>query len=995
MHSRVGLSTEYLSDRWFELIAACVDEAAHAKLEAWLYDEDRWPSGPAGGLLTKDPRWQMKRLRLIVSDQYNASEFEPCESHAFLVALTDEQRLNHYRKIDDPLENPPAKGEKYLIFIVEAMEPMSWFNGGTYLDTLSQEAVAQFIKITHEKYKEAVGHHFGKTIPGIFTDEPMHGSVLRNIWNFGVSLPWTQRLPGVFEKMFGYDIMDHLPELVYDRADRSYSQPRYHYHRCKTRMFVDAFSKQIADWCLRNQLLMTGHVLEEEPISANASVVGSCMQFYEYMQAPGIDNLTQFRDHYVTVKQCVSVARQMGRKWILSELYGCTGWETTFETYKYIGDWQAALGITLRCPHLSHYTLAGEAKRDYPASIHFHSPWWKEYSAIEDYFARLNVLLTCGEPVCDLAVIHPVESVTFFLNNETFSDVAIAGTETAQKAEAIDRSTDELSHYLIGRHMDFDFIDEQILENIQGDIEKCKKGTRLRVGKMRYAAVIVPKMATIRMHTLNVLRMFAQAGGAVFFIEGLPPAIEGRQADVKAILGEARIVALHDNSCFDALKNNVTWLDIKNEQGDQDTEIIYQLRRDEMGYTLFLVNTNRVLSKMNVSIKFQADKDIQQVQLWDAFTGDRCELLTDISGTKVHLNIDIPSTGSVLLKLVFRTETCLPCLPRHKKVTSHQLEIDPSATILSDLNVFVLDKPDVVAKTDDGRIIEAKAMEIVQLDEWLRSALKLSQRSNMMTQPWANQNEPLGRTAQTAMTYTLQLDSELDEDVWLAIEQPERWTVAINHKKIDLVDSDQWWVDPAIRKIKVNRFNFQKGHNTILLEGQFDRLANIEILYILGSFGVKQSDGQFVVTSMPHRIGLGAWTTAGLPFYAGDVTYISHLEYVPEDNCRRCISFPKYVATAVEVAVNDTKMPLVFYGNHCIDVTEALKPGTNRLQIRLLGSLRNAFGPLHLAMDVPDFVGPESYRKSHSNWQDGYKLLNYGIFDPPVVHHVQCLQSAL
>ncbi|NQT91763.1 MAG: hypothetical protein HQ559_03305, partial [Lentisphaerae bacterium] len=55
MHSRVGLATPYLSDEWFECVRACVDEAKGLGMEAWLYDEDRWPSGAAGGLVTQNP----------------------------------------------------------------------------------------------------------------------------------------------------------------------------------------------------------------------------------------------------------------------------------------------------------------------------------------------------------------------------------------------------------------------------------------------------------------------------------------------------------------------------------------------------------------------------------------------------------------------------------------------------------------------------------------------------------------------------------------------------------------------------------------------------------------------------------------------------------------------------------------------------------------------------------------------------------------------------
>ena len=29
---------------------------------AWLYDEDRWPSGAAGGYVTKTPRYRQRRM---------------------------------------------------------------------------------------------------------------------------------------------------------------------------------------------------------------------------------------------------------------------------------------------------------------------------------------------------------------------------------------------------------------------------------------------------------------------------------------------------------------------------------------------------------------------------------------------------------------------------------------------------------------------------------------------------------------------------------------------------------------------------------------------------------------------------------------------------------------------------------------------------------------------------------------------------------------------
>ncbi|MCK4276744.1 MAG: hypothetical protein KAX78_09530, partial [Phycisphaerae bacterium] len=66
MHSRVGLDTAYLSDEWFQCVSACIDEAEKLDMQAWLYDEDRWPSGAAGGLVTKDVCYRQRRLQVKI-----------------------------------------------------------------------------------------------------------------------------------------------------------------------------------------------------------------------------------------------------------------------------------------------------------------------------------------------------------------------------------------------------------------------------------------------------------------------------------------------------------------------------------------------------------------------------------------------------------------------------------------------------------------------------------------------------------------------------------------------------------------------------------------------------------------------------------------------------------------------------------------------------------------------------------------------------------------
>ncbi|MHC4788421.1 MAG: glycosyl hydrolase, partial [Planctomycetota bacterium] len=180
MHSRVGLATEYLSDEWFRMVEACIDEAERLGMEAWLYDEDRWPSGAAGGLVTTDPRYRHKNLAMLICGPGEARfEHEPL---ALFSARTEGNTARDVRRLgpdwDGTVEPEDAS---ILAFFVVADEPSSWFNDATYLDTMSHEAVRRFLEVTHEAYRDRVGGHFGAAVPGIFTDEPHHGGLFSRV----------------------------------------------------------------------------------------------------------------------------------------------------------------------------------------------------------------------------------------------------------------------------------------------------------------------------------------------------------------------------------------------------------------------------------------------------------------------------------------------------------------------------------------------------------------------------------------------------------------------------------------------------------------------------------------------------------------------------------------------------------------------------------------------------------------------------------------------
>ena len=431
IHPRTGLDTEYLGDEYLELTGYAAQKCEELGLICWLYDDDRFPSGAAGGAVTKDVRFRGRYIVFTQNRQEGYCEdresFEaaiergekPIGYYASAYALElKEGRLVTFRRLDVQQEAVRSSGtnEEVRYAYVRLMDEERWFEGQTYVDTMNPEAIRAFIDSTHEKYAALFGEKLGsRTVPAIFTDEPRMAPRKKNLQlAYGgsgedVLIPYSESFEARMRQVHDVDIWDELPRYVYEEAYRSANRFRYLYMDTLSESFVTAYMDQIAGWCSEHGIAMTGHVLSEDSLLAQVYALGDCMRCYRGMDIPGVDVLVDDRC-FLTIKQASSVARQNGREGTVSELYGVTGWDCDFKTYKLQGDWQAALGINLRVPHLSWMSMEGEAKRDWPASIFFQSPWYREFTYIEEHFARLNTVLTRGRAITRVAMIHPVES---------------------------------------------------------------------------------------------------------------------------------------------------------------------------------------------------------------------------------------------------------------------------------------------------------------------------------------------------------------------------------------------------------------------------------------------------------------------------------------------------------------------------------------------------------------------------------------------------------
>ncbi len=244
MHSRSGMATEYLSGEFMELVRACAEHGKEAGMLPCLYDEDRWPSGAAGGYVTEEKKYRQKTVCLsreepeAMEARFAGEEREPRLLAVYDVRFDGEDRLEDYR-MTEPGE--PAQGERWYLYTM--LKPLTgWHNGFTYLDTMNAEAVDAFIDVTYRAYKRELGGEFGEGIPIIFTDEPNYGEIrMKEFARDGkmAEFPWTQTFRETFRQRFGYDMVECMPELVWNKKGDEPSTARYHFYAHASELFAE------------------------------------------------------------------------------------------------------------------------------------------------------------------------------------------------------------------------------------------------------------------------------------------------------------------------------------------------------------------------------------------------------------------------------------------------------------------------------------------------------------------------------------------------------------------------------------------------------------------------------------------------------------------------------------------------------------------------------------------------------------------------------------
>ncbi|EFQ26953.1 glycoside hydrolase family 2 [Colletotrichum graminicola M1.001] len=981
MHVRPGLDTGPMGTEFVDRVQDCMEYAQSKGMLARFYDDDRWPSGVACDRLVNQHR-EHKTKRILFTP-HPRGEFggdcAPSSAQArrsepgyllarFAITLDENGRLQSSRRLQEGED--AERGGRVWYAYVENNAPSSWFNGQTPIDTMSIEAMTRFLESTHEICKKKTGDEFGTTAPCISTDEPQVTIKTQLSSPDGVEdvfLPWGADLPNMFRDTYGYDvdIISSIPELCWDLPGDTPSEARYDFYEHVSEMLVMSFLDLPVSWCWRNKAMLNGNMMKQSSLHSQTTAHGEAMVYYQKQTSPGVSLLNDWVD-YNAAKQCTSVARQNGIRGAMGEIYGYAHSYFTFEGHKRYGDWQAALGITFRVPHLGWVSMADEGKRGYPASFGYRSPCHKEYSYIEDHFARVGVALTRGKAVTRVGVVHPIHS--FWL---CFSPNNNGHDETLRRENKFAELTDWLLHGLV----DFDFIAENLLS---GQIGK-KISTPLKVGHCEYDFIILPNLRTICSYALSVIQEFAAAGGKVIIAGEGPVLYDGQVTppDVDINIKPSTRVSWSKSDILSAVSES---RDLQvNLKGGQPTEtLLYQMRQDGDEMFLFICNTDRN-NPYDTLVNIKGDWD---VMILDTFTGETHRQRSKYSSGWTIFEHRFEGCASLLLRLypapaedLSFVEISEEVAPKPPKQQTVELKLDE--VILSEPNVLMLDY--ALYRIDDGPWEDATRQEVSKIDDEIRARLRLPPNGSAWKQPCGVPSSERVSRVYIDLCFEFESQTIVKTPSFLAMGNPENARITINGHKL-LVDerSSSWWADEDIRTVPLPKGTIRKGKNVIELSMPFGILTNLERIYLLGSFSVELKNNLPILCERRQSLGWGDIVAQGHPFYAGNITY--HCSFVTKSRSNVTLSVPQFATPVVKVEWGK-KSGHIALQPRTLALGE-FEAGKHGITIIAFGYRYNSFGDVHLKGCVSG-CRPDMWRTGAWAWSDQYQLKPTGILQKP------------
>ncbi len=525
--TNVNWTDDYLKndgewDSYFRFVRA----AKSRGMNVWLYDENWYPSGMAGGYILEDhPDWESEGLFFKDSIFSGAQKISLKLWPGKLISIKAvpvtgtnqiEKAIDLSQFVSDGKLNWEAPTGNWRIASLSSGVLRTGFQAGSkrggkerfYPSLLMPEVTKEFIELTHKKYAEKAGEKLGNLIYATFTDEP--SSMGHSFQNLGYGVyPWKKNLSDELFTRFGWKPEDKWLTIMYDEGNEG-KRLRYQYFSLISEFMSNYFFKPVKEYCNSQGVKSSGHLLLEESLPIQALLYGDIMASFREMDIPGIDVLTGMpgftRRYLYSSRMAASTAELNGNTEVMSEICPVTdprfhkGKEAPTNDVKGTVNRQLVGGIT----RFNNYLKLQHASQ-------------KEKMEFNTYVARISTLMNGGFRASKIAVLYPVETIWTKLRpvpawNKSWDDMA-GGAPEVRKLSGL---FDSVADHLYANQWEFSYIDQKALTE-----SKISKG-KLCHGSLQWDVLILPGIETILANTMKTIQSFAESGGKVLALNALP-----------------------------------------------------------------------------------------------------------------------------------------------------------------------------------------------------------------------------------------------------------------------------------------------------------------------------------------------------------------------------------------------------------------------------------------------------------------------------------------
>ena len=484
-----GLPYDFMSNDWLEAVNYILQRASELDIDIWIWDDWLFGSGPAAGQLTKDPQYRAKALRVLMD-----IVIEPQESLSFIAPPRAVSAcVFNINKFANPIAGSSfetiklntqnqitihAETRKRLVIVgwecISGMQHTTTSHAMfldqniteqecdiyicedphvSSVDMLNPQAIANYVKLIHQRYYDAMPQFFGNTLKGFFYDEPKAST----------NMPWTQDFAERFERIKGYDITPYLPSifLVYSQDGGDFTdklrpqeikKAEADYRDVWSTLLAQTFYGTIQSWCSQHNVIATGHPIGDNSLHEAFSNGGYYFKNMGFSDMPGVDTVGGFNQivpgaFHDFPRLPGSRATVLGKPRAMSESFAVYGHGLDLDHMRYTCEHQIIRGVNTFFCKLSNYNRE--------KSFYFHPPELSEYNPIIEHYGpafcqRINNIASLMNSGTDLT---PRIALYVATSNYYYRDPDIA--------EQITRIAENLTY----NQLEFDYLwDNDILD---------------------------------------------------------------------------------------------------------------------------------------------------------------------------------------------------------------------------------------------------------------------------------------------------------------------------------------------------------------------------------------------------------------------------------------------------------------------------------------------------------------------------------------------------